>query len=50
MSETEQAVEIARTPLRRIAHPEDQAREICFLASADTDFVTGVAIHVTGGQ
>ncbi len=50
MSETEQAAEIARTPLRRIAQPEDQARVICFLASADADFVTGVTIDVTGGQ
>jgi NAD(P)-dependent dehydrogenase (short-subunit alcohol dehydrogenase family) len=50
MSEDEQAAEIARTPLRRIAQPEDQARVICFLASADADFVTGVTINVTGGQ
>jgi NAD(P)-dependent dehydrogenase (short-subunit alcohol dehydrogenase family) len=50
MSETEQAAEIARTPLQRIAQPEDQARVICFLASADADFVTGVTIDVTGGQ
>ena len=50
MSEAEQATEIARTPLRRIAQPEDQARVICFLASADADFVTGVTIDVTGGQ
>ena len=49
MSEAEQAAEIARTPLRRIAQPEDQARVICFLASADADFVTGVTIDVTGG-
>jgi NAD(P)-dependent dehydrogenase (short-subunit alcohol dehydrogenase family) len=45
-----QAQEIARTPLRRVAVPEDQARVICFLASADADFVTGVTIDVTGGQ
>ena len=45
-----QAAEIARTPLRRVATPEDQARVICFLASADADFVTGVTIDVTGGQ
>jgi len=50
LSEAEQAAEIARTPLRRIAQPEDQARVICFLASADADFVTGVTIDVTGGQ
>ena len=27
----------------------DQARVICFLASSDADFVTGVTIDVTGG-
>ena len=45
-----QAAEIARTPIGRVATPEDQARVICFLASADADFVTGVTIDVTGGQ
>ena len=45
----EQAREISRTPLRRIAEARDQARVICFLASSDADFVTGVTIDVTGG-
>ena len=45
-----QTAEITRTPLGRVATPEDQARVICFLASADADFVTGVTIDVTGGQ
>ena len=45
----EQAREIERTPLRRMAEARDQARVICFLASADADFVTGVTIDVTGG-
>src|SRR3989442_13747718 len=45
----EQAQEIARTPLRRVAEAPDQARVICFLASRDADFVTGVTIDVTGG-
>jgi NAD(P)-dependent dehydrogenase (short-subunit alcohol dehydrogenase family) len=45
-----QAAEIKRTPLGRVATPEDQARVICFLASSDADFVTGVTIDVTGGQ
>jgi NAD(P)-dependent dehydrogenase (short-subunit alcohol dehydrogenase family) len=49
-SAEEQAAEIARTPLRRIAEPIDQARVICFLASSDADFVTGVTIDVTGGS
>jgi NAD(P)-dependent dehydrogenase (short-subunit alcohol dehydrogenase family) len=48
-SAEEQAAEIARTPLRRVAEAADQARVIAFLASADADFVTGVTIDVTGG-
>ena len=48
-SAEEQAREIARTPLRRMAEARDQARVICFLASSDADFVTGVTIDVTGG-
>ena len=43
------AAEAARTPLGRVAVAEDQARVICFLASSDADFVTGVTIDVTGG-
>jgi len=49
-SPAEQAEEIARTPLRRIAEAKDQARVICFLASHDADFVTGITIDVTGGN
>jgi NAD(P)-dependent dehydrogenase (short-subunit alcohol dehydrogenase family) len=45
-----QAAEIARTPLRRVAEAADQANVICFLASSDADFVTGVTIDVTGGN
>jgi NAD(P)-dependent dehydrogenase (short-subunit alcohol dehydrogenase family) len=48
-SPEQQAAEIARTPLRRVAEATDQARVIAFLASADADFVTGVTIDVTGG-
>ena len=43
------AQERAKHPLRRVADARDQARVICFLASADADFVTGVTIDVTGG-
>jgi NAD(P)-dependent dehydrogenase (short-subunit alcohol dehydrogenase family) len=45
----QKAEEVARTPLRRVAEAADQARVICFLASRDADFVTGVTIDVTGG-
>jgi len=49
-TDAERNAEIERTPLRRVANADDQARVICFLASADADFVTGVTIDVTGGQ
>ena len=49
MTAEEKAREVERTPLRRVAEPVDQARVICFLASSDADFVTGVTIDVTGG-
>ena len=45
----QQAQEVARIPLRRVAEARDQARVICFLASHDADFVSGVTIDVTGG-
>ncbi len=45
----QQAAEIERTPLRRVAEAVDQARVIAFLASQDADFVTGLTIDVTGG-
>ncbi|HQT75477.1 MAG: hypothetical protein B7Z80_01325 [Rhodospirillales bacterium 20-64-7] len=44
-----QAVQIDSTPLRRVALASDQAKVICFLASSDADFVTGLTIDVTGG-
>ncbi|MFL5254993.1 MAG: SDR family NAD(P)-dependent oxidoreductase [Rhodopila sp.] len=44
-----QAAQIEATPLRRVAEASDQARVICFLASSDADFVTGLTIDVTGG-
>ena len=49
-SQVAQEAEIARTPLRRVAEAADQAKVICFLASSDADFVTGVTIDVTGGN
>jgi NAD(P)-dependent dehydrogenase (short-subunit alcohol dehydrogenase family) len=49
-SPEDQQAEIERTPLRRVAEAPDQARVICFLASSDADFVTGVTIDVTGGN
>lgn len=43
-------VTAAKTPLRRIAVPEDIANAICFLVSEKSDFITGETIRVNGGQ
>lgn len=40
----------AQTPLGRIAHPEDIAGVISFLASSESDFMTGETIRINGGQ
>ena len=48
-TDAQRAEYLAGTPLRRVAEAVDQARVICFLASGDADFVTGVTIDVTGG-
>ena len=38
------------TPLGRIGQPADTARTVAFLASAESDFITGASILVNGGQ
>jgi 3-oxoacyl-[acyl-carrier protein] reductase len=40
----------AKTPLRRLAKPEDVAGAVAFLASERADFLTGETIRVNGGQ
>ncbi len=42
--------EALRTPMRRIATPEDVARAVAYLASEEGAFVTGANLFVTGGQ
>lgn len=39
----------AQVPLGRFSTAQDQARVVCFLASADADFITGSTLYVTGG-
>jgi 3-oxoacyl-[acyl-carrier protein] reductase len=36
-------------PLRRYGSPDEVARAVCFLASAEAGYVTGEILHVTGG-
>ena len=40
---------ISQTPLGRLEEPEDVAKVILFLASNQSDFMTGQSINVTGG-
>jgi len=40
---------VSMTPLGRLCQPEDVARVVAFLASEDSDFMTGQALNVTGG-
>ena len=39
----------ARTPLGRVAQPDDIAQAAAYLASAESDFMTGLALNVSGG-
>jgi NAD(P)-dependent dehydrogenase (short-subunit alcohol dehydrogenase family) len=41
---------IKAIPLGRVAQPEEQANAVAFLASKESDFVTGIALNVTGGR
>jgi NAD(P)-dependent dehydrogenase (short-subunit alcohol dehydrogenase family) len=42
--------EIERIPLGRLETPDDVANLVAFLASSESDYMTGQAINVTGGQ
>jgi len=41
---------LAHVPLGRLEEPEDVAKVVAFLCSRDSDYMTGQAINVSGGQ
>lgn len=41
---------VRRTPLGRVGRPEDVAKVLRFLASAESWFMTGETLLVTGGE
>lgn len=41
---------IEKVPLKRIGNPSDVARTVIFLASTDSDFITGEILTVDGGR
>lgn len=42
-------IEAARTPLRRLCTPEDVANSVHFLLGAESSFINGINLPVTGG-
>ena len=50
MSQEAKTLRIAETPLGRFGKPEEVARAVLFLASDESDFVTGETIVVSGGR
>jgi 3-oxoacyl-[acyl-carrier protein] reductase len=59
MTDTEQISDVperirlvtaAKTPLRRLATPEDVAKAVVFLSTEQSDFICGEIIRVNGGQ
>lgn len=50
MSEQEQALVLQSIPLMRLSSLEEQAKVVSFLASEDSNYVTGAVIDVNGGR
>jgi meso-butanediol dehydrogenase/(S,S)-butanediol dehydrogenase/diacetyl reductase len=43
-------IQKAQTPLGRIGRPADIAAAVTFLASAESSFITGTILNVSGGK
>lgn len=50
LPESQRQALIESIPLRRPGQPEDVARVVAFLASADAAYITGATLHVNGGM
>jgi len=50
MTKKQKLIIAAKTPLQKIADPKDIANAVYFLASDESDFITGTTIDVNGGQ
>ncbi len=49
LNEAEISLVAAKVPMQRLGRPEDVAGVIAFLASADSEYVTGACLDVNGG-
>lgn len=50
LSDEQKDLFLRNTPIQRAGKPEDVANVVCFLASPDSDYVTGQVIHIDGGM
>lgn len=50
MTDEGKKMRLAETPLRRLGRPEEIAEAVLFLASDESDFVTGETLVVSGGR
>lgn len=49
MSQNQRESVISSIPMRRAGKPEDIAKAVCFLASSDSDYISGEIMDVDGG-
>ncbi len=50
LNDKQKEIIISQIPVKRIGTPEDIARVVAFLASSDSDYITGQVISVDGGM
>ncbi|WP_164215429.1 3-oxoacyl-[acyl-carrier-protein] reductase [Virgibacillus sp. YIM 98842] len=50
LSEEQQQAMLAMIPLEKFGQPEDVAKTVRFLASSDSDYITGQTLHIDGGM
>jgi 3-oxoacyl-[acyl-carrier protein] reductase len=41
---------LTQIPLAKLGNPEDVAKAVVFLASDDSNYITGQTLHVDGGM
>ena len=50
LPEAQKAALLQQIPLGRLGRPDEIAQAVCFLASPDAGYITGVELHVNGGM
>jgi 3-oxoacyl-[acyl-carrier protein] reductase len=50
LPEAQKSALLDKIPLKRLGRPEEIAKAVAFLASADAAYITGTELHVNGGM